>query len=451
MNTMHRRDFLGNSARAMVYMGAAAAVTPKKARADKANDKIVLGMIGLGGRGRSHAFAMAQKSDVEIAYLCDPDPVGRLGDLPNRIAGLQGRTPKAVTDMRRVFEDPKVDGVFISTVDHWHALATIWACQAGKDVYVEKPPAHTLWEGRKMVEAARKYDRVVQVGLQNRSAEYLYAAREYIASGQLGEIPLVVVHNLKMGNAFKLPADGPVPDQVDYDLWLGPAPARPFNAGHFHSGWLMFWNYCGCDMSDDGIHQIDIARWMLGDLPYPNAITTKGGKYAFGDDREVPDTLSSMIEYDKHIMMFDMTEYANYMEKASDEIRNGDLFPYWPQNSERIELYGTKGLMYICRQGGGWQVMDKGGKVVAQHYGRHTTPEHHDNFLDCIRSRKRPNADIEIGHLSNVICHLGVVGAKLGGRRLVLDGATERIVGDDEANALLKRTYRAPYEVPEQV
>ncbi len=447
----NRREFLGDSTKTLFFMGASGVLAAGKSRADQANDKIVLGMIGLGGRGRSHLFAMAQRPDVEIAYLCDPDTTGRIGDLPDKIAGLQGRTPKAVNDMRRIFENPDVDAVFVSTTDHWHALAVIWACQAGKDVYVEKPPSHSLWEGRKMVEAARKYNRVVQVGLQNRSAEYLYAAREYIASGQLGEIPLVVVHNLKMGSPFKLPQDAPVPDGVDYDLYLGPAPMRPFNRGHFHDGWLMFWEYCGCDMSDDGIHQVDIARWLLGDIPYPNVVTTKGGNYAFADDRQVPDTLSSMIEYDKHIMMFDMTEYANYMEKASDEIRNGDLFPYWPQNAERIELYGTKGLMYVGRQGGGWQVMERGGKVIAQHYGRHATPQHHDNFLECIRSRKLPNGDIEIGHQSNIICHLGAIGAKLGGRRLVFDGVNEQIVSDEEANALLKRKYRAPYVVPEQV
>jgi predicted dehydrogenase len=451
MSSINRRGFLGHTAATIVSFSAAQNLVPRKARADEANDTIVIAMIGLGGRGRSHAFALAQRDDVEIAYLCDPDPVGRIGGLPEKIAGFQKRTPKAVSDLRTVYDDPEVDGVIISTCDHWHALATIWACQAGKDVYVEKPPAHTLWEGRKMVDAARKYDRVVQVGTQNRSAEYVYAAREFIASGELGEVPLVRVHNLKMGGPYKLPKNSEIPKDVDYDLYLGPAPMRPFNQGHFHGGWLKFWEYCGGDMSDDGVHQIDIARWLLGDLPYPNAVTCKASNSAFKDDRTVPDTLSAIIEYDDHIMTFDMTEYANYMKKTSEEIRNSDNFPNWPQNATRIELYGTKNLMYLGRQGGGWQVMDVNGKAIAQMYGRHTTPGHHGNFLDCIRSRKRPTADIEIGHQSNVVCHLGAIAAQLGGRRVVYDGPNEAIIGDPEAQALLKREYREPYAVPEKV
>ena len=452
MSDVTRRDFLSNSARSMLIVAGGTTVLThaRKARAASPNEKVIMGVIGTGGRGRDVSRQFINRKDVELAYVCDADE-RRMGSYPDQIERLQGRRPKAVQDMRRVFEDQDVDAVYIATCDHWHGLATVWACQAGKDVYVEKPPCHNIWEGRKMIEAARKYNRVVQVGLQNRSARFAQTAREYIQSGKLGDIPLIKVYNMKSGGEFRCPADSTAPKEVDYDLYLGPAPSRPFNEGHFHSGWKMWWAYGGGDMADDGIHQLDLARYVLGDKPIPKAVNACGGRVAFEDDREVPDTQIVSFEYDRQIVTFELSEYAPYMTKAGDDIRNGDIFPFWPTNATRIELYGTKGLMYLGRHGGGWQVMVADGKEIDKEYGRQGNDEHRANFLECIKTRNKPNADIETGVASNLLVHYGNMGVRLGGRRLLVDPATQGIANDEEANRLIKRTYREPFVIPENV
>ncbi len=447
---MNRRAFLGRSAQAAA--GATLLAGARRARADQANDKIVMGVIGLGGRGRDLCRNFARIPGVEVAYVCDVDEQGRIGAFPDQMERQQNHPVKAVTDMRRIFDDKDVDAVTVATCDHWHALATIWACQAGKDVYVEKTPAINVFEGRKMVEAARKYQRIVQVGLQNRSAEYVWKARDYIQSGRLGDVHLVKIYNLKNGMPFKCPPDSETPPGVDYDMYLGPAPSRPFNRGHFHDGWLCFWAYSGGDMGGDGIHQIDIARMILGDPPHPKAVHGCGGNLAFQDDREVPDTQVVTFEYDRRVMTFELTQWAPYMIKVPPEVRDNDLFPVWPTCSTRIEVYGTRGLMQLARHGGGWQVITRGdGTIGAQEYGRQTTLEHQANFIDCVRSRALPHADIEAGHHSASLMCLGNLAVRLGGRRVIFDGLAEGISGDPEADALLTRPYREPYVVREQV
>ena len=452
MDDMSRRGFISKSAKSMLTVvgGAAVMMQPGKARAVSANDKIVMGVIGTGGRGRDVGRQFANRKDVVMAYVCDAD-TERIGNFPKQIESIEDRAPRAFQDMRRVFDAKDVDAVLITTCDHWHGLATVWACQAGKDVYVEKPPCHNIWEGKKMIEAARKYNRVVQCGLQNRSSEFALSAREYIQSGKLGDIPLVKIYNMKGGETFKCPADSEQPKSVDYDMYLGPAPARPFNKGHFHGGWKMWWAYGGGDMGDDGIHQIDLARFVLGDKPIPKVVTASGGHLAFQDDREVPDTQIVSFEYDRQIMSFELSEYAPYMIKESDAVRNGDLFPFWPTNATRIEFYGTKGLMYLGRHGGGWQVITADGKEKDKFYGRQANEEHRSNFLDCVRTRNKPNADIEIGVTTNLLVHYGNMGVRVGGRRMVIDPQSQTIVGDDEVNKLVKREYRESFAIPEQV
>ena len=448
---MHRREFMARTSRTLVALGAAApGLAAGGRKKTKASDKIVMGIIGLGGRGRGHSRGFALRDDCEIAYVCDVDTT-RIGKHPGEIERIQGKEPAAVTDMRRVFEDKDVDAVCIATCDHWHALATVWACQAGKDVYVEKPPSNNVWEGRKMVEAARKYGCVVQVGSQNRSAPYIRAAREYIESGAVGDVPFVKVYNLEGGGPFHCPRDSEAPKGLDYDMYLGPAPSRPFNEGHCHGGWKNYWAYGGGDLADDGIHQLDVGRFLMGDRPYPKAVHASGGNFAFDDDREVPDTQVVTYEYDDAVLTFELTQYAPYMAKTPGGIRASDQFPNWTQNSSRIEIYGTKEMMYVGRHGGGWQALTARGKVVNQQYGRDATGAHRENFIQCVKDRKQPNADIEIGHQSAVLVHLGNMGVRLGGRRMVFDGATETIPADPEANALLKREYREGYEVPETV
>lgn len=450
MTLIQRRSFLKE-----VSLGAAALALPEPARAVPAGDKVVLAAIGLGGRCSTLVRGFASRPDVEFAYLCDVDG-SRGGDLLRHLQS-RGGSPKRVSDMRRVLDDKAVDGVIVGTPDHWHGLGTILACQAGKHVYVEKPPSHNVWEGRKMVEAARRYRRVVQVGTQNRSAPYVKEALEFIRADKLGTVHLIKVFNLKQGGPWKAPGDGPAPAGVDYDAWLGPAPKRAFSAAHFHGSWHAWWTYSGGDMADDGIHQLDIARWLSG-KDYPRAVAASGGKLAHPQsDAEVPDTQVVTYEFDGLLMTFELSHWASYMDKIAGDIRDGDLFPHWPQCATRIEVYGTKAMMFLGRHGGGWQVftrakqMSRPGELVAQASGRFPDPPHQADFVDAIRSERLPNGDIEEGHRSAVMVHLANIATRLGGRRLAFDARTESIPGDPEASRLLKREYRAPYVIPEMV
>jgi len=448
MMGMSRRRFLDRSAKGALGFsaGTAALVMGRWARGAPASNKIRFGLIGCGGRGRSLARLFASRPDVECACLCDPDP-NRARSEVRRLTPKGGKPPRAVSDFRQALEDKDLHAVIVATPDHWHALPTVLACQAGKDVYVEKPASYSIWEGRQMVKAARKFSCVVQVGLQNRSAPYVHKAVAYLRSGKLGKIPLCKVYNLKSGAPFRMPADSEPPKGVNYDLWLGPAPKRPFNRRRFHGGWYFLWDYCGGDMGNDGSHQLDVARWLIGKRA-PRSVHCVGGNLAFDDDREVPDTQVATFEFGGTVMTFENTQYARYMSKTPGSIRGADKFPHWPQNATRIELYGTEALMILGRHGGGWQVFTGGGKVVAQEFGRQAHTEHLANWADCIRSRKRPNADIEDGHLSANLSHLGNISCRVGGRRLLFDAKTETFPGDDEANRLVKREPRKPYAFP---
>lgn len=451
--TLDRRDFLGRSTGAI--FGASALATGRRSHAVSANEKIVLGAIGLGGRGSGLVRGFAERPDVEFAYLCDLDP-RRGNDLVQELTSIQRHSPRKVTEFRRVLDDKGVDAVIVATPDHWHGPASVFACQAGKDVYVEKPASHNVWEGRKMVEAARRYHRVVQVGMQNRSAPYVEKARQYIASGLLGEIHLCKVFNLKSGGAFHKSPDSAPPEGFDFNAWLGPAPERPFNEGLFRGGWHAYWDFSGGDLADDGVHQLDIARWLVG-KDYPKAVSCFGGNFAFKDDREVPDTQVATFEFDDLLMTLEATQWPPYMDKIAGDVRNGDLFPDWMQCATRIELYGTKGLMMFGRHGGGWQVFERPrtqsrpGVVVAQEFGRFPDVPHKQNFVESLRDRKTPNADIEEGHRSALMIHIANISERLGGRRLSFNAETESFEGDAEANRLLKRDYRAPFVIPEMV
>ncbi len=299
-----------------------------------------------------------------------------------------------------------------------------------------------------MVKAARRYSRVVQAGTQNRSAPYVIHAAEYIRKGGLGAIPFCRVCNLKAGGPIRVPADSDVPAGVDYDKWLGPAPKRSFNRGHFHGGWYYRFEYCGGDMGNDASHQLDIARWLTG-VRAPKTVHAVGGNLGFDDDRDVPDTQVATFEFDGMVMSFELTQYAPYMAKTNWQNRSGDSFPPWLQNATRIELYGTKQMMVLGRHGGGWEVYTSGMKVTDSMHGRFPDAPHKDDFVACIRSRKRPNADIEEGHLSAALSHMGNIAYRVGGRRLEFDAKTETFVGDPEANQLVRRECRVPYTFPD--
>jgi predicted dehydrogenase len=441
---LNRRRFLGSSAVGLAT-GAAAFAIGRSAGA-QASDLIRYGLIGVGGRGTGLASIFNRRPDVHCAWLCDPD-LRRAGGRAKRLTTPDRKPPTPVQDFRRALDDENLDAVIVATPDHWHALATVLACQAGKDVYVEKPASYSIWEGRQMVTAARKFKRVVQVGIQNRSARYIHRAIDHIGSGALGSIPLIRVCNLKSGGPFRKADNAQPPDQVDYDRWLGPAPKRAFNPRRFHGSWYYLWDFCGGDMGNDASHQLDIARWLIG-KDAPTCVSAHGGNLAFDDDREVPDTQTATFDFNGTLMIFELTQYARYMDKTPGSIRDSDQFPRWLQNATRIEVYGTKQLMVLGRHGGGWQVFTRGGKVAAQEYGRQAHSEHLGNWADCIRSRKLSHADILQGHLSANLSHLGNIATRLGGTHLDFDPEAERFTNNDAANEFLKRDHREPYVFP---
>jgi predicted dehydrogenase len=446
MKPMNRREFVSKAGKAAV----AAGVGAFSINVLGANERVNVAQMGVLGRGSHLGPWFAERDDVEITYIADPDSrihAKRAG----AIEKIQWKLPVCVQDFRRVLDDKDVDVVVNATPDHWHALGTIMACQAGKDVYVEKPTAHSIWESQKMVEAARKYKRIVQVGAQNRSAPYNYAAFDYIRSQDFGSIHYARVINSKSRKAIGKKPDGPVPEGVDYDMWIGPAPMKKFNPNRFHYNWHWFWDFSGGDIINDGVHQMDIARWMI-DKKHPNFVASGGGKHFFDDDQECPDTQSVIYDYDGLTMVFEQTLFAPYMKKTPFKTRDTDNLPNWPFSGTRIEIYGSKQILFLSRHGGGWEAFDGSGKSVKISHGRFMPSNHAHigNLIDCVRSRDLPNGDIEKLHQSTLLCLYGNIAYRTG-RRLQIDHKTEGFVNDDGANAYVKRTYREPWVVPEVV
>ena len=451
LGKMTRRDFVSTSAKGSTAMAAGASVLSlaHPARGGPANEKVVLGLIGAGGRGSSLIQSMTQLENVETKYVCDVNDARGGGTIGN-LEQLQGYAPKRVVEMGEVFDDKDVDAVVIATPEHWHALATVWACQAGKDVYVEKNISLTIWEGRKMIEAARKYDRVVQCGTQNRSAPYGASAREYLESGKLGKVVHVKMYNMLPGGGFRPRPDGDPPAGLDWDRWLGPAPERSFNPGRM--GWYNWWDYSGgASMAGDASHVFDLARMVLGDPPHPRTVHCAGGRLAHDDPCEIPDVQAVTFDFGQFTVTADVTSFPPYMKKSPGDVRFGDKFPFWPQNATRTEIYGTQGMMYLGRHGGGWQVLQADGKVVAQEFGYFPDKWHQPNFIDCVRSRETPNGNVEQGHLSACLVHLANLAYRTGNQRLEFDADTEMFVNNDLANDYLKPAYRKHYRIPDEV
>ena len=449
---MNRREFtkttaLGLGAGVTLLSGAASAFGAA------ANEKINLGFIGCGGRGRMLLGDFIKRGDVNVLHCSDANRsrAQLAADIVQKSS--LGTTPTLSADMRTVIDDPKVDAVVCALPDHWHALASIRACQAGKDVFTEKPASHSAWEGRKMVEAARKYKRVVQHGTQTRSAPYAIAARKYIADGKLGKVHYVRVYNMKEWKNFKLAPPTAVPEGVDWSQWLGPAPMRPFQS-NLSSSWHHIWDYSSGDIINDGIHQLDLARMLIG-KELPKSAYCVGGRFNAEGDAETPDTQIVTWEFDDLVMTFELTLYTPYMLKIDPVVRESDMFPYWLQCATRIEIYGDAGMMQVGRHGGGWEVYirpkDRQPVVRDSMYGRFPDPEHQENFLSCVRSRELPNADIETGHRSTLLAHYATISYRLGGQKIVIDPKTEAILDNPDAMKLFKRQYRDPFVVPEEV
>jgi predicted dehydrogenase len=421
---MNRRELLKTT----FAVGAATALGAR--RVWGANDRVNMGCIGSGGQGRADMRSFLKQPDAEMLAVCDVyDPFREKG-----IALTEGRA-EGLKDFRRLLDRKDIQAVVVAAPDHWHALMTIAACQAGKDVYCEKPLSLTVAEGRKMVEAARHHDRVVQTGSQQRSGAHYAQAVKLIQEGAIGEVHRIqagMQRNIYPGLKPTELAAGLTP-ALDWDMWLGPAPMRPFDPFRCLYNFRWFWDYSGGQMTNWGAHHLDIARWVLG-ADAPSEVAGFGGRYSLTDGGETPDVQQVTYQFGKALVSW-----------TTSEVGQG--------KGNTLDIYGTKGMMTLLRSGftvlpetsGSGKdkkpLMDpleaKGGDLEAQHAR---------NFLDCIKSRKRPNADVEEGHRSAVVCHLGNISTRLG-RSLKWDAVKERVAGDAEANRMLSRPYRAPWRL----
>ena len=471
-NEISRRRFTATS------LAAAAVVAGDARRVLGANERVVLASIGIRGQGNALKRGFAKLPDVEIKTLCDIDEnlfASRASD--KALSNVATFKPGYVQDLRRVLDDKDVDGVIVATPNHWHALATIWALQAGKHVYVEKPASHTVWEGRQMIEATKRYGKIVQVGTMNRSRPAVRQAIQFIHDGGIGKVymarglcfkprPCISKYPdgpITDGKAFCLNVEAPpVPEgvwdaaylqKVDYDLWLGPAPKAEFNRNHFHYNWHWHWAYGNGDTGNQGPHQFDIARWGISKNEHPVTVAAVGGYFGAPASQETPDTHSSIFEYADGTV-FEFATRGQYTNEEGTQ-RIGNLF------------YGSKGWVWIDGDGRKWQSYL--GRKEEKGPGSDAAPAaaaggsdpnvltseegpHYRNFVDAIKANdpKLLTCGIEEGHYSSSLAHLANISYRVG-RKLKFDGKSEKFVSDAEADKLLTRTYRAPFAVPEKV
>jgi predicted dehydrogenase len=504
---LSRREFLGRTtqfAAGVIAAGMLASCAKPTAapmansRIIGANDRINIAIIGVRGRGMAQAKGFAQISNVRIKTLCDID-ANLFAEWVKKIEDIQKLAPGTEKDLRRVFEDKDIDAVAIATPNHWHAVATIWALQSGKHVFVEKPCSHNIWEGRKMVEAANKYGRIVQCGFQNRSLKNVQQAIKFLHDGGIGEVYMArglcykardpigkVPDGIGTGPAYKyfvwnnpgINYDADYMSRVDYDMWLGPAPVRPFNYNRFHYNWHWNWDYGDGDIGNQGPHQFDIARWGLNKNEHPVKISSMGGYFGPESDQQTPNTQSATFEYaDGKIMQFDvrgiftndeaaMFEMIKKSEAAADPNAAPKIVEELAKRQDGITVgnlfYGTKGWMYL------------NDTVWKTYFGRKNEPgpcsgtseesadpndpagsgsrNHFVNFINALRSGKKEDltCPIEAGFMSTALPHLANISYRLG-RTLTFDGKNEKFVSDWQADRMLTRNYRKPYIVPEKV
>ncbi len=448
---MNRRHFL---------LGTAAAGGALRASAPgSANDRVRIACVGVRGQGNAHIQQYAQMPNVEIAALCDID-----GNVLNRrcsdVEKLTHKRPAAFKDIRKLLEDKSIDAVSIATPNHHHTLQTIWACQAGKDVYCEKPCSHNMFEARQIVAAAKKYDRIVQHGANSRSGPAIQEAVKQMREGLIGDVYLGRGLCFKWRDTIGRALPAPVPAEVDYDLWLGPAPKTEFTKNRFHYNWHWFWDYGNGDLGNQGIHELDIARWGLG-VTYPTKISTSGGHFMFDDDQETPNTLTVLYEFGdeakKKILEFAVRHWmTNHEAGIGEEGTNAQPGRSRIGNTVGNIFYGSKGYLSIDGYGRFQTVLGP----FAEGQDRYAQPgpamnkggNNWANFIDAVRSRKHSdlNAPIEEGAISTTLVHLANISYRLG-RALKFDANTYTCPGDEEATAMFTRQYRAPFVVPEKV
>lgn len=478
-----RRRFLGDSllalAAASAPAGAIAAPAGRARRPVSPNEKIHAAVVGLHGRGMSHVNAYAGMDDVEIVALCDAD-TATFAEALRAIAGHGRPEPRTFQDIRKMLEQREIDVVSFATPNHWHAPGAIWAMQAGKDVYVEKPVSHNVFEGRKMVEAARVYRRICQAGTQSRSNPGLAEGVRYIREGHIGQVKLARGLCYKRRKSIGRVTDPTqVPSTVDYSLWLGPAPQKPPMRAQFHYDWHWFWDYGNGDLGNQGSHEMDKARWGLGKTSLPRSVVSLGGRFGYRDNAETPNTLISVMDYGDSQIIFEVRGLP------TPDLKGAMVGNIW---------YGSEGVA-VAPSYNRCVIFDNDGKEVKRFEGGNDNL-HFRNFIDAVRSRRRRdlNAEIEEGHVSAALCHLANISYRLGsfqpfnshsrafgddseayetfgrfeehltangmqlaagdyrlGKKLCVDAAHERFIGSSAADRLLTRDYRAPFVVPDRV
>jgi len=410
------------------------------------NDTVRVACVGVRGQGNSHIHSYSAMKNVEIAAICDIDESvldKRLGE----VEASGKKRPARYTDFRKLMEDKSIDAISIATPNHTHSLIAITACQAGKDVYVEKPCSHNIFEARQLVAAARKYDRIVQHGTNSRSTVACREAMQQLRDGLIGDVYMARGLCFKWRDTIGHTPDEPVPAGVHYDLWLGPAPKRPFSRNRFHYNWHWNWDYGNGDMGNQGIHEMDICRWGLG-VKYPSKISTIGGHFMFDDDQQTPNTLVASFEFDegakRRMLVFEVRHWMSNHEAGIGERvgRNGKK----DSNTIGNLFYGSKGYMAIDGYGSYKTFL---GREQEPGPARSEGGNNWANFIDAVRSRKRSdlNAEIEEGYLSTQLVHLANISYRLG-RTLHFDPETLSCKNDPEANRMFTRQYRAPYVVP---
>lgn len=427
-----RRDFLKTTATTAVGVGAA--ISPVS-QILGANNRINVGVIGCGGMGRSNMRHFMVNKDVAIIAICDVYEKHL-----KKAWKRTDRKAKEYKDFRKLLENKDIDAVIVATPDHWHALPTIYACDAGKDVYVEKPLALTIAEGQAMVKAARRNKRIVQMGTQQRSGQHFQRAVEIVRSGQLGKISFVRCWNY--GNQYPdgigNPPDSQPPEGLDWDFWLGPAPKVPYNKNRCIYQFRWFWDYSGGKLTDWGTHLLDVVLWAM-DVKGPLAVSAQGEKYYLQDNRETPDTLEVTYEFPGFLCEYSSRECNAYGIN---------------HRGYGIQFHGTNGTLFVDRSGYElYPEFERKGDEYVERVDmlRSGSSEQNDphvrNFLDCVKSRQLPICDVEIGHRSTTTPHLGNIALKTK-VRIEWDAENERITNSEEANKLLDKPYRAPWKLP---
>ena len=443
MSATSRREFLQDSS---VAVASGTLLTHiAMAGKDAPSERVRVGIMGAGGRALSLVNTFSANKSVEVVAIADIDP-GRLAKGIEVAEKLQGRKPREESDFRKLIDDKSIDALVIGTPDHWHAIPTILACQAKKDVYVEKPDSHNIVEGMRMVAAMRKHKCIVQMGSQHRATTRLQSAIEFVKTGRLGRCVVAKAWESSKQGAVNVAPDSAPPDGVDYEMWMGSAPKRPFNVNRFHGRWRWFFDYGTGDLGNDGVHRLDMAVALFNaaleaqksePLGLPKTIFASGGKWYFNDAQEFPDTMQVNYEFgtgqQTRLLTYEMRVWAPYNYLGE---------------SEGSAVFGDQG--YIICGNNRWIAYGKGGEVLDKGEGDSHEKPHVQNFIDCIKSRKKPYCDLEtIGHPASVLCHAGNIAARVG-RKLTLDSTTEAFLGDDAANALRTRPeYRKPWVLPE--